>query len=135
MKPFEIVSSTLKMNSHLYAAYVSTLFYVDILFMLFYLLMIFGKTASIVIGVLSSVLLAMHIVRLYFKRNANRKVQLLVIDIHLALAIPFIVNTMVIGNEWSIPLTFMAVISFITILVETPLLFILTDEDVMKMYS
>ncbi len=123
------------MNSHLYAAYVSTLFYVDILFMLFYLLMIFGKTASIVIGVLSSVLLAMHIVRLYFKRNANRKVQLLVIDIHLALAIPFIVNTMVIGNEWSIPLTFMAVISFITILVETPLLFILTDEDVMKMYS
>lgn len=59
---------------------------------MFLLLIAYGKFISIAAGIILSVLLTLQIINLYFKKNINRKIQLFLMDIHLAYSLVFIIN-------------------------------------------
>ena len=59
-----------------YTAYVSTLYFFEILYLMITLLFLYGKTASIVTGAVLSLLLSYHIIQIYFKSPLHRKLQL-----------------------------------------------------------
>ena len=82
----------IKKRVFVYASYFDVLFFFEIINLMFLLLMAYGKTISIAGGSILSVLLSLQIINLYFKKEINRKIQLYLMDIHLAYSLPFILN-------------------------------------------
>ena len=82
-----------------YASYFNILFFFEIINLMFLLLIIYGKIISITAGVILSVLLSLQIINLYFKKETSRKIQLFMMDIHVAYSIPFIINFLFSNNE------------------------------------
>ena len=71
---------------HLLTAYVATLYYFEIIFLMFGLLFLYGTAVSITAGALLSLLLAYHIIQLYYRKKTHRAIQLWLIDLHAAFA-------------------------------------------------
>lgn len=114
--------------------YFTILYYVEIIYLIFILLILFGKTFSIIAGAILSLLLAYHIISLNYMKNMNRKAQLVIMDIHFAYSISFIANLLMIDIPVSghdIPLIG---IRLLLIIVELPMIFYLTDREIAENY-
>lgn len=72
------------------AAYAATLYYLEVIALMFGLLFLYGKTVAIMVGAALTLLLTCHIIRLYLGYNIQRKIQLFIIDLHAAFAAGFI---------------------------------------------
>jgi hypothetical protein len=86
------IPNIIKKRVFVYASYFDILFFFEIINLMFLLLMAYGKIISIAGGSILSVLLSLQIINLYFKKEINRKIQLYLMDIHLAYSVPFIIN-------------------------------------------
>jgi hypothetical protein len=82
-----------------YVSYFDVLFFFEIINLMFLFLIVYGKFISITSGVILSILLSMQIINLYFKKEINRKIQLYLMDIHLAYSVPFIINFLFYRSE------------------------------------
>lgn len=84
------------MNSILYnralrtMPYLTTLYYIEIIYLMFILLLAFGKTVSVSAGFLLAFLLTVHIIMLNSGKKSSSKIQLLIMDIHGAYSITFL---------------------------------------------
>lgn len=72
------------------SAYMATLYYLEIIALMFGLLFLYGKAVSIMAGSALTLLLTYHIIRLYLGSDLHRKIQLAVIDLHAAFAAGFL---------------------------------------------
>jgi len=122
-------------NSNRITAYFSTLYYFEIIYFMFILLILYGKPVSVIAGFTMTILITIHIVQLYFKKNINRKIQLFIMDIHIAYAGAYLINIMKLGFEINVLTLSIIFIRSIIIICEIPLLFILTDERVTCHYN
>ena len=89
------ILNIIKKRVFVYASYFDVLFFFEIINLMFLLLMAYGKIISIAGGSILSVLLSLQIINLYFKKEINRKIQLYLMDIHLAYSVPFIINFLI----------------------------------------
>lgn len=71
--------------------YIATLFYVEIILLFIFLNFLYGKTAAVAAGLLLTVLLTLHVIMLFNDYPMNRKVQLLLMDVHFAWSVAFVV--------------------------------------------
>lgn len=114
--------------------YFSTLYYVEILYFMVMLLLIYGRTIALVFGFISAVLLTFHVIGLFFLKNRARKIQLLLMDLHIAFTAGFLINR--IAGDFSLSAfdNFMIVFRGLTALLEIPLVIIFTGDSVIKKY-
>ena len=130
-----ILFDKLRKNSSLAAAYTATLYFFEILFIMFSLMLMFGKQISVIAGLILSVTLTAHIIMLYLKKNINRKIHLFLIDIHIATTVPFFLKLFFPGIEMNMPTVALLAYNIIMLLIEIPMLFLLTDEGAIREYS
>jgi hypothetical protein len=81
----------LKKNAFVYVSYVNVLFFFEIINLMFFIALVFGKYFSIAAGIILSLLLLLQIVSLYFRKASGRIVQLFLMDLHLAYSLPYVI--------------------------------------------
>ena len=99
MEFFSSVKSMVRTRIHQLAAYLVTLYYLEIISLMFGLLFLYGKAVSIIAGIVLSLLLAYHIIQLYLKNDLHRKIQLFIIDIHAPFAAGYLFYNIAQGIE------------------------------------
>lgn len=94
-----LLLNNIKKRAFKIVSYFNLLYFIEIINLMFLLLIMFGKVISIITGLILALLLSLHIILLYFKKERNRKVQLYLMDIHLAYSIPFLVIFLLYSND------------------------------------
>jgi len=114
---------------HQLTAYVATLYYFEIIFLMFGLLFLYGPAVSITTGALLSLLLAYHIIQVYFRKNIHRVIQLCIIDLHAAFAAGYLFYC-VAGGAGSDPGTPLVIaVRSLLLACEVPLLYFLSGSE------
>lgn len=114
--------------------YIATLYYVEIIYLMFVLNFLLGKVLAVTSGITLAVLLSFQIVALFSRRDLSRKIQLFLMDIHFAYSIAFIFSRFFSGFALSGGDTAVLVYRGIAALVELPMIIILTDEFIISRY-
>ncbi len=115
--------------------YFSTLYFVEVIYFMFMLLLIYGRTAAVLCGFILALLLTFHVIGLFFMKNRYRKIQLILMDIHIAFTVGFLINRIAGDISLSSMDEFMMVFRGLTALLEIPLVFIFTSDYTIKKYS
>lgn len=118
-----------------FLSYFSTLFFVEILYFMIMILIVYGRTVAVIFGFLTALILTLHVTGLFFQKNRNRKIQLLLMDLHIAFTVGFLINRFFGDFSLSVPDQFMIVFRGLTALVEIPLIIVFTNDSVIKKYS
>ncbi|HPS57095.1 MAG TPA: hypothetical protein PK514_03230 [Spirochaetota bacterium] len=125
MSYFELLRS----RAHSALPYISTLFYAEIILLFIFLNFLYGKPVALTAGLVLTVLLTLHVIILFNDNPSSRKIQLLLMDIHFAWSVAFVVIRMVPG----IPLSGfdVAVVLFRTLAasVELPIILLVTTDS------
>lgn len=88
---------TMKGRIPFIVSYFDVLYFFEIIYLMLTLLVLYGKAVSAVFGTVAAVLLSAHILSLYAGKGRNRKVQLFLMDLHLAMAVPVFLNIVLYG--------------------------------------
>jgi hypothetical protein len=117
------------------SAYMATLYYLEIISLMFGLLFLYGKAVSIIAGTALTLFLTFHIIRLYFTIDLHRKIQLFIIDIHVAFAAGYLFYN--ISQETPLDPAALAILGMRTFIMvcEMPLLCLLTGDEARKEFS
>jgi hypothetical protein len=118
-----------------FLSYYSTLYYVEIIYFMFMILIIYGRMAAVISGLVFTGLLTLHIIRLFLQRNFNRKIQIVLMDIHIAFTAGFLINRILGDLPLSGPDEFMIIFRGLTALLEITFVFIFTDDRIIQEYS
>ena len=118
-----------------FLSYFSTVFFLEILYFMIMILLVYGRTVAVIFGLLTAFILTLHVTGLFFQKNRNRKIQLLLMDLHIAFTVGFLINRFFGDFSLSVPDQFMIVFRGLTLLVEIPLIVIFTNDSVVKKYS
>lgn len=99
------------------------------------LLLIYGRTTALVFGFISAAFLTFHVIGLFFLKNRSRKIQLLLMDLHIAFTAGFLINRIAGDFTLSHPDLFMLIFRGSTALLEIPLVILFTGDSVIEKYS
>ena len=118
-----------------FLSYFSTFFFVEILYFMIMILVIYGRTASVIFGFLTALMLSLHVIGLFFNKNKNRKIQVLLMDLHIAFTAGFLINRIFGDFSISGPDQFMIIFRGLTAMLEIPFIIIFTNDSVIDKYS
>lgn len=135
MEQFSRLNGLVRGNIHRFAAYQMTLYYFEILYLMLALLFLYGRALSITLGALLSLLLAVHIVQVYYKKNRHRLIQLFVIDLHAAFTIGYLFSMAVRGPDADPAGILILTTRSVTLALELPLAFFLTGRETRELFS
>ncbi|MCU0821291.1 MAG: hypothetical protein MUC95_02315 [Spirochaetes bacterium] len=110
-------------------SYFNILYFFEIINIILLLLVTYGKTFSITVGFVLTVLLSIHIIRFYFNKGSSRKIQLYMMDLHIAYSLPFLIFIMITGINSSLPDYLFISIRLIITSAEAVFIYVLTDEN------
>ncbi|MBN2160671.1 MAG: hypothetical protein JW807_14880 [Spirochaetes bacterium] len=113
---------------HRVSAYISTLYYLEIIFLMLMLVFLYGKAVAVSAGIILSLALAYHIIQLYYKKKPHRIIQLWIIDVHAAFTAGYLFYNAWPGVEADALTRVIIAARIVILLCELPLLFILTAE-------
>jgi hypothetical protein len=130
MEFLKSINAFIEQRIHQYTAYIMTLYFFEILYLMIGLLFLYGKAASIITGLVLSLLLAYHIIQIFFKKDLHRKLQLYIIDMHAAYVMGYLFMSAATGIDAGIMTILVHIIRFITLILELPLIFFLTRNDI-----
>jgi hypothetical protein len=116
-------------RSNRVAAYQATLYYMEIIALMFALLFLYGKLASIIAGIVLSAALTYHVIQLYFGKKQHRMVQLYIIDLHAAFAAGYLVYHALAGMDAGAGAALVPAMRALILASELPLLFLLTGSQ------
>jgi hypothetical protein len=129
MEQLDTIRAGILKRIHLLAAYGAVLYFSEIIFLMFGLLFLYGKTVSIAAGAILSLALAYHIIQLYYRSRVHRAIQLWAIDVHAAFAAGYLFYC-VAGGPGSDPGTPVVIAARALILAyELPLLYFLSGRE------
>ena len=115
--------------------YISSLFYLEIMYLSLILFLIFGRSTAIVFVLVLTILYSFQIINLAKKSNIARKVQIVIFDIHLASGIVFLICAIFIPDILGEYNTWYFLFKVLSVSVEIPLLYFLTNDNVVRQYS
>jgi len=98
------------------------------------LFFLFGKITAVLSGLTLSLLLSWHIIMLFFRKQNNRKIQLFLMDVHVAISAGIIIRTISSPLPVSAVQTSLLTMRILVVLCELLLIFILTDEEVIESF-
>jgi len=111
------------------AAYAAVFYFLEIIFLMFGLLFLYGKAVSLSAGAVLSPLLAYHVIQLYYRKRIHRTIQLWAIDFHAAFAAGYLFYCAA-GGPGSDPGTpFMIAARALILACELPLLYFLSGSE------
>jgi len=115
--------------------YLASLYYLEIIYLLVILTMVLGKSVALALAFSLAILLSIHLVGLSERNELNRKIQLFLMDIHIAYTLALFGGTL-----WNhVPLnTVDAIISVIRLVMaafEIPCVIILTGKSARSMFG
>ena len=122
-------------NTPKFLPYVSSLFYLEIMYLSFILFLIFGRSSAIVFVLVLTTVYSLQIINLAKKSNIARKIQIVIFDIHLASGIVFFICTIFMPDMLKGYTIWYFLFKTVSVSVEIPLLYFLTLDDVVKQYS
>ena len=133
-KIVEIVYNFGVKNTPKILPYLSSLFYLEIMYLSFILFLLFGRSVAIIFVLALTVVYSLQIINLSKRNNTARKIQVLIFDVHLALGIVFFICAIFMPSMFTGYNTWYFVLKIIFVIVEVPLLFFLTLDDVVGQY-
>ena len=110
--------------------YLATFYYVEILYLMIFLNFIYGKTFSITIGMLLTVLLTIHIFSLFNKRPISRKIQLYLMDFHFAFSVAYFFNRIFTHSDFTSIDSIITLFRLATAIIEIIAIFAITDKRI-----
>ena len=114
--------------------YIATLYYLEIMYLMFIVNFIAGKIISVGAGFALAILLSFHVVALFNRKNLNRKIQLFLMDLHFAYSAAFIFSRIVNGFTLSGGDIVLTIFRGGIALIEIPMIIVLTDELIIRRY-
>ncbi|HPJ41248.1 MAG TPA: hypothetical protein PLY21_02915 [Spirochaetota bacterium] len=114
--------------------YIATFYYVEIIYLMFVLNFLLGKVPAVIAGITLAVLLSFQIVALFSRRDLSRKIQLFLMDIHFAYSAAFIFSRIIADFPLSGGDIAVTIFRGAAVLVELPMIIILTDEFIISRY-
>ncbi len=127
--------TSIKQNISTITAYMSTAYYIEIIYMMFIISMLAGKTIAIITGALLSILLAVHSISIYQKKTASRVIQLFIMDIHAAIAVVSLKSFLQVSITHGAADTFIVIFRTVFFFVEIALIFLLTTDETAKLFN
>lgn len=124
----------LKNRVNRFVPYLATFYYVEIIYLMIFLNFIYGKVIAVSAGLLLTFFLTFHVLRLFYKKDINRKIQLYFMDIHIAYSAAYFVNMIVLSGDYLQAGSFLAFFRIITACIETVSVIILTDTVIRREY-
>jgi hypothetical protein len=115
--------------------YISSLFYLEIMYLSFILFLISGRSVAIVFVLILTIIYSLQIINLSKKNNIARKIQILIFDVHIASGIVFFICTIFMPNMFTGYSVWYFLFKIVSVLVEMPLLYFLTLDDVVRQYN
>ena len=115
-------------------SYFNIVYYFEIINLMILLFFLFGKITAVLSGLTLSLLLSWHIIMLFFRKQNNRKIQLFLMDIHVAISAGIIIRTISSPLPVSAVQTSLLTMRILVVLCELLLIFILTDEEVIESF-
>ncbi len=123
------IAVLIRKRIHQISAYIVTLYYLEIVFLMFGLIFLYGKAASITAGILLTLLLTYHIIQLFFKNSLHRKIQLYLIDIHAAFAAGYLFYNALQGVDTTPAALIILITRSLILACELPLLYYLSGDE------
>lgn len=117
-----------------FVPYIPAFYYIEIIYAMLTMFMMAGKLPGVIIGFFFGIVLSVHIVFLFFRKNFSRIAQLILMDIHAAYSGAYIIN--IIANGFNFNPASALIFSFrlFMLLIEVPLIFYLSSEKIKKEY-
>lgn len=116
-------------------AFFTTLYYLEIIFIMFNLVLVMGKVIAVLTGFILAGLLTVHIINLNSRSNISRIIQLIILDIHAAATVSFIPGFWFYNIDFNAVSLSMLIVRCFMAALEIPLIYLLTDESVKNLYS
>lgn len=110
------------------AAYAATLYYIEIMLLMLGVLALFGKTAAVSTGFILTALLTVHIIMLFLKKETSRRVHLYIMDFHAAGSLAFLAVVLFRGPGPDFTVAAIFVIRAVTLIIEVPILYLMTGR-------
>lgn len=125
----------IKDNISSIVAYADTAYFIEIIYIMIALDFLSGKTVSVLAGIIFSVLLSFQIIKIYFRREASRKIQLFIMDLHLAYSVPYFMNIVIYGFRGRQYDYIFIIVRIFLVLFEGMAIYLLTDDGVIEGFS
>ncbi len=116
------------------SAYMATLYYLEIISLMFGLLFLYGKAVSIIAGAALTLFLTCHIIQLYFANDLHRKIQLFIIDIHAAFAAGYLFYNIAQDAPLDPAALMILIMRTFILACEVPLIFVLTGSEAVEVF-
>jgi hypothetical protein len=121
-------------NCNLVAAYGATLLYLEIIYIMIVMLFLFGKAAAIIAALSLTAVYSAQLIRVYFKSNTGRIMQLLLMELHSAYSAAFIFNYLYLGSSADAVSLLIVLARSIILAVEIPLIFLLSGDRAVESF-
>lgn len=122
-----------KVNS--FVPYLATFYYIEIIYLMIFLNFLYGKIFAVSTGLLLTFLLTFHVIRLFNKKDINRKIQLYCMDVHFAYTLAYFFNRIFSENSIGTVDSVVMVFRLITACIEIAAVLILTDRIIKSEYT
>jgi len=122
-----------KVNS--FIPYLATFYYVEIIYLMIFINLLYGKIFAITAGLLLSLLLTFHVIRLFYKKDINRKIQLYFMDIHFAYSLAYVFNRFFSSSDLTAIDSAVIAFRLFTAVIEISAVLIITDRIIRKEYT
>jgi hypothetical protein len=114
--------------------YLAAFYYIEIIYAMFTLFMTAGKIFGVTVGFLFGILISMHIVFLFFRKNFSRVIQLVLLDIHAAYSGAFVINFITAGMVFNLASGLLFSFRMLMFIIEVPMILYLSSEKIKKLY-
>jgi hypothetical protein len=120
---------------HVYISYFCLLYFLEIIYIMVLLFLVGGRFPSLAAGAALSLLLSYHIVMLYYKNSTHRKIQLYLMDLHLAISAAAFMRLILWDSRSTTLLLSFMFIRLIIMILEPFFIYFLTDRTVIEQFS
>jgi hypothetical protein len=117
-------------RAHIITAYASLGYFFEIIYIMIALLFLYGKPMALAAGFTLTALLSVQIIGLYRRRNINRKIQLFLMNVHAAYALPYLLGMVIGGFTGTVHDAVFLTARALLAAFELPALYLLTDENI-----
>lgn len=115
-------------------SYFNIVYYFEIINLMILLFFVFGKISAVLSGLTCSVLLSWHIIMLFFRKQNHRKIQLYLMDFHVAVSAGIITRMITSPVPATNVQTTLIALRIVVVLCELWLIFMLTDKEVIESF-
>lgn len=122
------------MNLPVIGAYFSTLYYLEIIYLMVIVLFVFGKTVAVICGILMTLALTAHILRFFNRRRGSRMTQLIMMDVHASVAAAFVITMILRGSEFTPATGIILALRVVILTGEIPLIYLLSGKEGARLF-